>query len=64
MIAALEVRVGEPQRIGDAINVDLVNLSSHGCDPFYRGGILNRSGQLFDQLDDAPDYRPGRGLEA
>jgi len=37
MIAAPEVSVGELQRIGDAINVNLVNLSSHSCDPFYRG---------------------------
>jgi len=37
MIAALEVRVGELPRMGDAINVDLINLSSHACDRFYRG---------------------------
>jgi len=36
MIAALEVRVGELPRMGDVINVDLINLSSHTCDPFYR----------------------------
>jgi len=28
MIAALEVRVGEPPRIGDAISVNFVKLSS------------------------------------
>jgi hypothetical protein len=80
MIAALEVRVGELPRMGDAINVDLVNLSSPRLRPVLSrrpvavssrpirtvvaaiDGI--RSGSLSDQLDDAPDYPPGRDLKA
>jgi hypothetical protein len=50
--------------MGEAINVDLANLSSHGCDPFYRGSVTSdqHANQLLVEVVDPLGYLVGLRL--